>query len=122
VDFASACTTSFNAGSRAPTLAHTPLKETIMTENKAGSMMAGFLMGAVVGAGLALIFAPTSGSETRRQIGDAARKVKDGTRGRVDQVMGAIKEGAGDVSAAIGAGKEAFRRNAETAPLEKEHV
>lgn len=93
-----------------------------MTESKAGSMMAGFLVGAVVGAGLALIFAPTSGSETRRHIGDAARKLKNGTQGRMDQVMGALKEGAGDVGAAIDAGKQAFRRNADVAPLEKERV
>ena len=93
-----------------------------MTENKAGSMMVGFLAGAAVGAGLALIFATTAGSATRRHIGAAARKLKDGTRGRMDQVMDALKEGVGDVGAAIDAGKQAFRHNADTAPLEKERV
>jgi len=84
-----------------------------MSENNAGSMMGGFLLGAVVGAGLALIFAPMAGKETRRHIGDAARKLKDGAQGRMDGVLSAVKDSAGDVSAAIDAGRNEFRRHAE---------
>ncbi len=36
-----------------------------------------FLSGAAIGAGLALLFAPQSGKETRKQIKDAAGKAAD---------------------------------------------
>lgn len=92
-----------------------------MTERSAGSMMGGFLLGAVVGAGVALVLAPMAGKDTRRHIGDAARRLKDGAQGGMDNVVGAIKEGAGDIGAAIDAGKDAYRRNANavTAPKDK---
>jgi hypothetical protein len=63
-----------------------------------------------------------AGSETRRHIGDAARKLKDGTRGQMDHLMTAIKDGAGDLGAAIDAGRDEFRRNAEKSSLDKAHV
>ena len=43
-----------------------------------GSMLVSFLMGGIVGAGLALLFAPQSGDETRKKISDFA-DVKDRT-------------------------------------------
>lgn len=86
-----------------------------MSEHNAGSMMGGFLLGAVVGAGVALIFAPMNGKDTRRHIGDAARRLKVGTQDRMDHVVGAIKEGADDIGAAIDAGKDAYRRSTAAA-------
>jgi gas vesicle protein len=77
-------------------------------------------VGAVVGAGLALIFAPMAGKETRRRIGEAAGRLKDGAQGRLDRVMGAVKDGAGDVTAAIDAGRNEFRRHAESTASAKE--
>jgi gas vesicle protein len=89
-----------------------------MPENKSGSMMAGVLLGAAIGAGLALMFAPMVGKETRRHIGDAARKLGSNTKGRMDDLVGAIKGGASDVGAAIDRGKDAYRHSAERAPVE----
>ena len=57
------------------------------------------------------MFAPMAGDEARRQLGQAARKLKDGSQDRVDQLRNVIKDGAEDLGAAIDAGKEAFRRN-----------
>ncbi|MEO5988576.1 MAG: YtxH domain-containing protein [Candidatus Eisenbacteria bacterium] len=94
-----------------------------MSENNSGSMMAGFLVGAAVGAGLALIFAPMAGDETRRRLGDGVRKLKDGTTDKLDQVKGAIETRTGDLSAAIDAGKDAYRRGAaEKATTVRDHV
>ena len=93
-----------------------------MSENNGGSMMAGVLLGAVIGAGLALMFAPMAGKETRRHIGDAARKLGTGTRDRVDDLVGVVKNSAGDVGAAIDAGKDAFRRSTERTAAEREHA
>jgi gas vesicle protein len=88
-----------------------------MSENNAGSMMVGMLVGAAVGAGLALLFAPTAGNETRRAIGQAARRLKDGSQSRMSDVIGTIKDSAGDLGAAIDAGRDAYRKSAEKAPI-----
>jgi len=40
-----------------------------------GFTMTGFLVGAMVGAGLALLLAPAPGGETRRKVGETARRL-----------------------------------------------
>jgi hypothetical protein len=50
----------------------------------AGSMLVSFLFGGVVGAGLALLLAPQSGRETRKEISDFAH-VKDSTTDYVEK-------------------------------------
>ena len=45
--------------------------------------VAAFLIGAVVGAGLALLFAPATGADTQKRIREQARKLKDLTGDRV---------------------------------------
>ncbi len=47
-------------------------------QNDTGRMIGGMLLGAAIGAGLALLFAPASGRTTRKAIGDKARHLKDG--------------------------------------------
>ena len=84
-----------------------------MPENNGGSMVGGFLLGAVVGAGLALIFAPMPGDETRRHLGQAARKLKQGAGSQLDHVKDAVKGGAHDVQSALEAGRDVFRRSGE---------
>ncbi len=53
-----------------------------MSDNTGSKMFFSFLTGAAIGAGLALMFAPQSGKETRKQIKDFSEKlgseVKDG--------------------------------------------
>lgn len=67
------------------------------------SSMTSFIMGAAVGAGLALLLAPDRGSETRRRLGQTAQrwssKVKDG--------MDDVKD---NVKSAVDTGRDAFRR------------
>ena len=40
-----------------------------------GITMTGFLLGAVVGAGIALLLAPGTGDETRRKLGETAKRI-----------------------------------------------
>jgi gas vesicle protein len=62
-------------------------------------MFVSFLTGAVVGAGLALLFAPQAGKETRKQIKDFSDKlggeVKEGVDKMSEKAKGLI-EGAKD--------------------------
>jgi gas vesicle protein len=56
------------------------------------SFLSGFLIGALVGAGLALLFAPQSGVETRRIIRRKARKLADEARERYEDVKDRVRE------------------------------
>jgi len=52
---------------------------------KARTFAAGLILGALVGAGLALLLAPQSGAETRRDLARRARQLRDETRDRYDE-------------------------------------
>lgn len=50
--------------------------DAVVIERRSGSGIGLFLLGAAVGAGIALLFAPQSGEETRADIRRVARKAK----------------------------------------------
>lgn len=79
----------------------------------AGRMMTGFLAGAAVGAGIALLLAPNSGVETKRRIGDFTQRMKtrigDGAAG----ARGRFRDMQDDMKAAVDAGRETYRRQRE---------
>ena len=90
----------------------------------AGSLLLSFLLGGVVGAGLALLVAPQSGDETRRKMRELAEEIKDKTTDYInqtkDRVSSAADEGKGYydekkslIKAAIEAGKEAYEKEKE---------
>lgn len=57
-----------------------------MSENTGSKMFFSFLTGAVVGAGLALLFAPQSGKETRKQIKDFSEKLGNDVRDEAEKL------------------------------------
>lgn len=56
-----------------------------------------FLLGALVGASAALLFAPRSGDATRRMLGEHARRATDTVRDAVEEVTDRVVERAADV-------------------------
>jgi len=46
-------------------------------DNTGPAILVSFLVGGIVGAGLALLFAPQAGKKTRRQLAELADDVKD---------------------------------------------
>jgi gas vesicle protein len=63
-----------------------------------------FLLGGLIGAGIALLYAPKSGRETRKDISKAAKKIKrdsvelvEDTIQSVDEFVGEVKERASDI-------------------------
>ena len=46
-------------------------------DNYTGTVLISFLMGGIIGAGVALLLAPQSGRKTRKQILEAADDVRD---------------------------------------------
>ena len=58
-------------------------QHTVIIEKGHGTEIGAFLLGALVGAGIALLFAPATGADTQRLIRERARKLKDVTGERV---------------------------------------
>jgi gas vesicle protein len=56
--------------------------------NDLGAFLAGFVIGGLVGAAVALILAPQSGDETRRRLVDVSDDWKESGQQRLDQVRG----------------------------------
>jgi len=63
-----------------------------------------FLLGGLIGAGIALLYAPKSGRETRKEISKAARRVKrdavdlvEDTIQNVDEFVDTVKSHASDI-------------------------
>jgi gas vesicle protein len=48
--------------------------------NSGATFLIGFIAGSMIGAGLALMFAPTSGDETRREVAERAQRVREKAR------------------------------------------
>lgn len=46
-------------------------------DNNSGTILISFLIGGIIGAGLALLLAPQSGRKTRKQIADFAEDARD---------------------------------------------
>jgi gas vesicle protein len=67
---------------------------------------AGIAIGAMIGAGAALLFAPQSGEETRELIGERARDV----RGRIGERFDDVR---GDLNWYLRRGRRKVRRGAE---------
>lgn len=89
-----------------------------------GSILLAFVLGGVVGAGIALLTAPQSGRETRekiRELADESRKKASEYAGQAkDTVSSAFEQGKHYVdekktliSTAIDAGKEAYSKEKE---------
>jgi len=87
-----------------------------MSEEKcgAGGILVAFLAGGLIGAGLALLYAPASGRETREKIGGMAEDLKKKSEqwsGDVKQkVEGFVEEERSVLKAAYDAGREAMTR------------
>lgn len=59
----------------------------IVIEREGGGGLGSFILGALVGAGLALLFAPQSGEETQDEIKARAMKLKDSAQERVREAQ-----------------------------------
>jgi gas vesicle protein len=74
-------------------------------ENEGGSFVIGFALGAVIGAGLALVFAPRSGEETREQLRQRSEELRTLGEEAKAKVQKAIEEGIPKVQKVIEEGR-----------------
>jgi gas vesicle protein len=83
-----------------------------MSENNSsqiGGVLAAFAAGAIVGAAVALLYAPRSGKETRELMAEQGRELKAKVNDALDGVPAFIDGKKAEVAAAIDSGKEAIR-------------
>ncbi len=81
-------------------------KQAVIIERTRAPELGAFLLGAVVGAGLALLFAPSSGVETQRKIRDNARKLKELTEDRVRLLRDDLGERVGATKGVVEQGRQ----------------
>jgi gas vesicle protein len=84
------------------------MTENLETEKRGGSILVPFLVGAFAGAITALLLAPKSGKELRKDIKDFTANAKDNLASVVDSGKGLYEGGVSAVKTAIDAGKAAY--------------
>ncbi len=69
----------------------------VVTKRDSGMSIGYFFLGALVGAGLALLLAPQSGEETQEEIRGKAKKIRTATEKRMRHTQGALESQLGTV-------------------------
>lgn len=64
----------------------------IVIERDTGGGVGSFVLGALVGAGLALLFAPKSGAETQEELKEQARKLRSAAEERVREAQRQLED------------------------------
>lgn len=79
----------------------------------AGSILLAFLLGAVAGAAVALLYAPVTGRETREYLGDKAREGRQRAGDAAAQGREIINQSRETLATAIERGRDAYRQARE---------
>ena len=82
-------------------------------DSSGGSVMLAFMLGAMAGAAVALLFAPAAGEETREYLGQRAREGRDRAKDAASQSREFYQRQRDSVSSAIERGREAFQQARE---------
>ena len=84
-----------------------------MAKDNSGTFMVAFVIGALTGAAVALLFAPASGEETREYLGQKAREGKAKAREAMDQGREYYRNNRDSLVTAVERGREAFQQARE---------
>jgi gas vesicle protein len=76
----------------------------------AGSVLLAFILGAVSGAAVALLYAPVSGRETREYLNDKAAEARAKAAEAAAKGRDALNQGRETISTAIERGREAYQQ------------
>jgi gas vesicle protein len=80
------------------------------TSNAGATVMLAFVVGALTGAAVALLFAPASGEETREYLGHKAREGRARAREAADQGRDMYQRQRDNLTSAVERGREAFQQ------------
>jgi gas vesicle protein len=84
-----------------------------VAKDNSGSLMVAFVIGALTGAAVALLYAPASGEETREYLGQKAREGKAKARDAMDQGRDYYRTQRDHLATAVERGREAFQQARE---------
>jgi len=76
----------------------------------AGNILLAFILGAVSGAAVALLYAPASGRETREHLGDKAEEARARAAEAAAKGRDVINQGRETLTTAIERGREAYQQ------------
>ena len=79
----------------------------------AGTVMLAFVVGALTGAAVALLFAPASGEETREYLGQRAREKAARAREALNEGREIYERQRENLTSAVERGREAFQQARE---------
>ena len=82
-------------------------------DSSSSSVIMAFVVGALTGAAVALLFAPASGEETREYLGKKTREGKDKAREAVDQGREYYDRQRDNLVTAVDRGRDAFQQARE---------
>ena len=74
------------------------------------TMLLAFALGAVAGAAVALLYAPASGEDTRKYLGEKAREGRERANEMAEKGREAVKQGRETLTTAIERGREAYQQ------------
>ena len=75
-----------------------------------GNLLLAFILGAVSGAAIALLYAPASGRETREYLGQKAREGREKALEAAERGRQAVTQGRETLASAIERGREAYQQ------------
>ena len=75
----------------------------------AGSILLAFILGAVSGAAVALLYAPAAGRETREFLGERAREGRERATQAVERGRELVNQGRDTLATAVERGREAYQ-------------
>jgi gas vesicle protein len=76
----------------------------------AGNILLGFILGAVSGAAVALLYAPASGRETRERLAERAEEARAKAAEAAAQGREVLTQGRETLTTAIERGREAYQQ------------
>ena len=79
-------------------------------EGAAGTVVMAFVLGAITGAAVALLVAPTTGEETRRMLADKAREGRERANEAARQGREFVNRSKETLTSAVDRGREAYEQ------------
>jgi gas vesicle protein len=76
----------------------------------AGTVLLAFILGAVSGAAVALLYAPAAGGETREYLGQRAKEGRERAAAAAEKGREVIKQGRETLATAVERGREAYQQ------------
>jgi gas vesicle protein len=78
--------------------------------NAAGTVLVAFVLGAIAGAAVAVLYAPAPGEETRRQLAEKARKGRARAERLAEEGREFLERQRETITEAVKSGREAFEK------------